>query len=72
MIRALKVSSEDLDTNLTMLQDEGAGINQIIPCPESMSFDQMEKDTFGGAVKMNFMVIYSESKDKPNQEEDNS
>lgn len=65
MVRALKVSSEDLDINLTMLQEEGRGINQIIPCPESIQFEQSNNDTFGGGVKMNFMIVYSENKEKP-------
>jgi hypothetical protein len=60
MVRAIKVSSEDLDVNLTLLQEDGNSINQIIPCPEAMKFECGENDAFGGAVEMNFMIIYSE------------
>ena len=62
MVRALKVLSDELDANLVKLQEEGEGINQIIPCPESISFEDgmAEGKSFDGGVKMIFMIIYSE------------
>jgi hypothetical protein len=64
MIRALKVASEDLDSSLVKLQQEGKGISQIIPTPEAINFEQADQEKFGGGVIMNFMIIYGSNSEE--------
>ena len=64
-VRSFKSNSENLDVKLVALQDEGYGITQILPCPETMQVGAThpKSDAFDANIKMNFIIIYIEEKE---------
>ena len=62
MIRAKQTTAKELDETLVALQNDGAQIWQVHPCP--MNFKGQQEDVgkgqtnWGATVEMNFVVTY--------------
>lgn len=63
MIRAKQTTAKELDETLVSLQNDGAQIWQVHPCPVNFKGQQEDmgkgQTNFGATLEMNFMVTYS-------------